>query len=176
MADALDGVPSELRTFYGEDIHMTIAFLGAVGADRAADAWALIQRSEGRLGEPWTLTLGVVLPFGDPKRPSSLSVVPTPESATWTTEFIRKHRNRLRVAAGLAEETRGVRPHATIARIKRRAPDSLRAAALSWAARVPPLNVEVNVREVALYTWTDDRRDQLFRIVERVSLGEAAIR
>ena len=172
VAGALVGVPSELRTFKGEDIHVTIAFLGAVGEEGAGDAWSLVRRGADELGPPWRLTLGAILPFGDPKRPSSLSVVPTPATSAYTTSFIARYRNPLRVAAGLSEETRSVRPHATIARIKRRAPDALRARSLEWAAGVPALNVDVSVREVALYTWTEDRREQLFRIVERVSLGD----
>lgn len=171
---ALTGVPRGLRTFRGEDIHITIAFLGAVGSERATAAWdAMIHDSDGArrtLVAPFDVTLGRVLPFGQPSQPSSLSVVPQYEAGP-CTEFITRHRNRLRIAAGISQETRTVRPHATIVRIKRRAVPAVRQAALDWAATVPPLNEIVTLREVALYTWTDDRREQLFRIVQRAPLG-----
>lgn len=169
----LAGIPDGLRTFHGEDIHMTVAFLGPAGADAANRAWdALVQDAPGRrdLGGPFDVALGRVLPFGDPKCPSSLSVVPA-EDDDPSKRFIAAHRNRLREAAGLRAEQRAVRPHASIARIKRRAKAELRSAALAWAGSVPPVGVTVPVREVALYTWTEDRRTQLFRIVRRVSLG-----
>ena len=163
---AIAGIPEGLRTFWGEDIHMTVAFLGAVSPEAAEAAWrAVADRDD--LGEPWEFVLGKTLPFGDPKCPSSLSVVPTPETATRTTEFLRDHRNTARLAAGLKPENRTARPHATIARIKRRAPSELRSAALEWAASKPPLDVRVRVEEIALYTWTEDRSELLFRIVDR---------
>jgi 2'-5' RNA ligase len=153
---------------------MTIAFLGAVGEERAHNAWAsMIHAEDGSpraLVAPFELTLGAVMPFGQPSQPSSLSVVPKDEHGP-ATQFITKHRNRLREAAGISLESRAVRPHATIVRIKRRAAPDVRESALSWAASVPSLDTVVTLSEVALYTWTDDRREQLFRIVERSPLG-----
>ena len=148
---------------------MTVAFLGAVGRAAAYEAWQCL--AEGReLGGSWEFVLGRTLPFGDPACPSALSVVPTPDTTAQTTAFLGDHRNTARIAAGLKPETRSARPHATIARIKRRAPDPLRAAALKWATAMPSLDVAVRVHEIALYTWTEDRTKELFRIVERHSL------
>jgi 2'-5' RNA ligase len=171
VSTAVGGIPQGLRTFRGEDIHMTVAFLGAVDPEQARAAWLPFSESSRRdLGPAWDLVLGRTLPFGDPKCPSSLSVVPTPETAAKTTEFIGLHRNPIRTAAGLKPEMRTVRPHATIARIKRRAPVPLRTAALAWAELRPPLDVRIQVSEIALFTWTEDRGRQLFRIMERRSL------
>ncbi len=171
---ALAGVPDGLRTFRGEDIHMTVAFLGAVGDERAYDAWRSMTRDEEgaqrHLGSPFEVILGRTLPFGQPSQPSSLSVVPTLEDGP-AKVFITKHRNRLRLAAGIKPESRSVRPHATIVRIKRRAAPEERRAALDWAVSMPALGQVVTISEVALYTWTENRTEQLFRIVERTPLG-----
>lgn len=174
VSAALRGVPTGLRTFRGEDIHMTVAFLGACGEAAALRGWRALVDAEGGsprpLGGPFHVTLGAVLPFGDPSCPSSLSVVPA-DPDDRSKSFIETHQNRIRVAAGLAPERRPVRPHVTIVRIKRRAPPPQRDAALDWAASVRPLGVTVPVREVGLYTWTADRRSQLFHIVRRAPLS-----
>lgn len=171
---AITGIPPGLRTFDGEDLHVTVAFLGDVDADAAYRAWrTVIEHDDGTprdLGPAFDLTLGGVLPFGPPAQPSALSVVPA-EGDSACLDFIAAHRDRALRAAGCPSDRWPIRPHATIARIGRKATDEARAEALAWAAGVPPLGVTVQVSEVALYTWTDDRRKQLFRIVERRGLG-----
>ncbi len=168
---AVAGLPPEIRTFRGEDMHITIAFLGPCGETSANAAWqALRNVAPAHLGAPFELPLGAVLPFGNPERPSSLSVVPTVADNPATT-FLERHRNTLRAAAGLSLDHRPVRPHATIARLPRRGPQPLRERALAWAAERAPVNVTVQIDEIALYTWTDFRERQLFYIVDRAPLG-----
>ncbi len=171
---AIDGIPAGLRTFDGEDLHVTVAFLGDVDADAAYRGWrTVIEHDDGAprdLGPAFDLTLGRVLPFGPPSKPSALSVVPA-EGDEACLGFIAAHRDRALRAAGSPPDRHAIHPHATIARIPRKATDEARAEALAWAESVPPLGVTVRVSEVALYTWTDERRKQLYRIVERRGLG-----
>lgn len=189
VAEAIDGIPDGLRTFHGEDIHVTIAFLGSCGTERAYDAWRWLTGEEldgagsavrtagtsappaaANLGPAFDLTLGGLAPFGDPARPSALSAVPT-QAGDESQRRIEALRDPLRQAAGLPTDGRPVRPHATVARIRRRETDEARAAAVAWALAKPPLNVTLRVDRIALYTWTDDRARQLYRIVESVRLG-----
>jgi 2'-5' RNA ligase len=65
-----------------------------------------------------------------------------------------------------------VKPHVTIARPRGGATDADRAAGLIWAAQLDLHAAEENLDRVALYTWNEDRRDRLFRIVAERRLGQ----
>ncbi len=174
VARAIEGIPPGLRTFRGEDIHITIAFLGACGEERALRAWYALAGDDGAprgdLGPAFSLELGGVEPFGPPHAPSALSIVPQPLENP-ARDFLARHRDATLEAAGLRSEGRPPRPHATVARIPRGASDELRAAALRWAAQVPALGERVTIDEIALFTWTENRAEQLYRIIARRPLG-----
>jgi 2'-5' RNA ligase len=173
---AIAGIPPGLRTFYGEDVHITIAFLGPCGDEAAWAAWqvfagdhpAALFRNEPAIA----LELGAIEPFGPPSLPSALSVIPTDPHGP-VTVFLARYRDAILAAAGLPAEQRLPRPHATIARFPRNAKPAQREAGLRWAAAAPPLLERVTVREVALYTWTEDRSQMLYRIVARRALRES---
>lgn len=162
------GAPDGLRTFWGDDIHVTLAFLGPCGHQAAQAAWhALVGDRDQPLDEPVIRAeLGPIEPFGPPAQPSSLSVVPVDPDGPMTA-LLARHRDRLRQAAGLNPEGRPPRPHVTVARIPRNAPPGLRQAAIDWASAQPPVGVTVVLGEVALYTWNEDRSQLLYHIVER---------
>jgi 2'-5' RNA ligase len=170
---ATTGLPAGIRTFRGEDIHITIAFLGACGAEAASEAWRVFAGDHSdalvRNEHSFEVELGRVEPFGPPTKPSSLSAVPVAHSVE-AAQFIERHRAAIRNAAGLASEDRPARPHATIARIKRNAREGERDSAVRWALAVPPLGVSLHVGDVALFTWTQRRDVQLYHIIARRAL------
>ena len=59
------------------------------------------------------------------------------------------------------------------ARPTRKASDRQRDAAVRWAASLRLPDDPVLIDRIALYTWSDDRRERLFRIVAERSLTVA---
>jgi 2'-5' RNA ligase len=81
--------------------------------------------------------------------------------------MIAEARVPLLEAAGAPLDTRPPLPHMTIGRVQRRATASERRAALQWAGSIDLRGASFTVTSVALYTWSDDRQERLFRIVEQ---------
>ena len=73
-------------------------------------------------------------------------------------------------AAGARPARHPPRPHVTLARPQRRASDAQRARGLAWAAELALPVPTVRLDRVALYTWSDNRKERLFRMVEVRSL------
>lgn len=159
--------PPRVRVFCPDDLHLTVAFLGAVNEEAALSAFQ--QHSLWNCGSVQA-TFGAVVPMGPPRRFSALSLL-LAQGRAEVEQGIRRCRDPMRAAAGLDPERRDAVAHLTIARPQRRATEQERRAALDWAGRLRfgPVTVELN--EMALYTWSDDRRDSLFRVVERTHIG-----
>ncbi|MBC8328109.1 MAG: hypothetical protein H8E31_05105 [Planctomycetes bacterium] len=157
------GAPPEgFRLFRGADLHITLAFLGGCSEEQALRAWRL--NGCCALG-PVPVTLGEVVPMGNPRRYSALSVL------------LRRGRNPVEKAIGLcrdrwleaAEARPDKRPpkaHTTIARPQRRATPEVRQRGLEWAAGLELGGVDLVLDELVLYTWADDRAERLFKRVE----------
>ena len=60
--------PPEVRTFHPDDLHLTVAFLGPCGEERALRGWSAL----GDPGPAIDVTLGEVVPMGNPRRFSAL--------------------------------------------------------------------------------------------------------
>ncbi|MFO0744690.1 MAG: hypothetical protein U1F43_03315 [Myxococcota bacterium] len=172
--DALTPVPRGARLFHPDDIHATVAFFGACGEARALAVWADVATTAATLA-PTTFGPGPLRPFGNPRRPSAFAVEPT-DGAADLCAFIGEHRERWLAAAGARPDDRAPRAHATLARPLRSAgPEEYRALA-AWArAQVVP-EVGLAVTRLALFTWSDERRERLFRIVAEVALENSAPR
>jgi 2'-5' RNA ligase len=74
-------------------------------------------------------------------------------------------RDALTEAASGRREKRKPKAHVTIARPMRRATEAQRDAGRSWAKSLDLRGVEATVDRVALYTWNENRRERLFRVV-----------
>ena len=59
----------------------------------------------------------------------------------------------------------------TLARIQRRAKGADRREAIRWAESLDVGRASFHVASVALYTWSTDREERLFQIVERHDLS-----
>lgn len=164
----LASLPAGIRRFHEDDLHVTVAFLGPVGRDDAGRAWSVADWS--RLS-PLTAVTGVRAAFGNPRRPSAYGLeIESEENAV--AGFIRDWRNVLLEAAGQPPEERPVRPHVTLGRPPRHRADAIRARARRWLKEQQPA-VSLQLDRIALFTWSDDRRERQFTRVRESVLGSA---
>lgn len=148
----LSAPPANVRLLHPDDLHATIAFLGAVSEAQARRAMAALSLSLA----PLRVTLGSVVAMGNPRRFSALSALvdrgrPELEGA------MAESRERAWSAAESERDDRPPKAHVTVARPTRKATDRERRAALEWASSLSLGGVEVLVDRVALYTWSETR-------------------
>ena len=159
--------PAGVRVFHPDDLHMTVAFLGSCGEERAALSWDEIGRYT---GGPFEVALAGLEPLGNPRRPSALSLVVT-RGRSEAIALLVALRDALTIAAEAEPDDRPPLPHITIARINRRASPRERKAALEWARAKPPVGVAAVLERIVLYTWTEDRRERQFQVVQERALS-----
>jgi RNA 2',3'-cyclic 3'-phosphodiesterase len=162
ILEALPPAPSGLRVFAAADLHLTVAFLGAVGEARARAAfeamdWPLAPREIG---------FGEVVPMGSPQRFSALSALLT-EGREAVESAMSFARGAAFAAAGIDAERRPPVAHLSLARLRRHASDAEREAALAWARSIDLSGLRLRISGIALYTWAQDRSQALFDIVVR---------
>jgi 2'-5' RNA ligase len=155
--------PRGVRLFHPEDLHITVAFLGPVGEERARRAFAWVTRWP---TPPLLVQLGAVVPMGRKTRPSALSAV-LEQGAESAAAGILAVRDAMADAAEVPRETRPALPHVTLARPGRNAEAGQRQLAMSWAASLDLGAPRIYLSELALYTWSESRAARLFRTVER---------
>jgi len=152
--------PSGVRMFVASDLHITVAFLGPVGQLRAEAAFAIAPRWP---TGPFDITLGAVEPMGNPRRPGALSVRVV-EGAEALSRTIADVRELMWERAGARRDDRPPLPHVTIARPRRSAGGSERAAAIAWARSIQLGAPRITLFELVLYTHAEDRSERLFRL------------
>jgi 2'-5' RNA ligase len=165
FVDELPAPPSALRRYHAADVHLTLAFLGGVGEAGAERALSALDEQLAR-ATPAALdvSLGEVVPMGPRGKYSALSAL-LERGREEATEHIRGLRDALTEAASGRRERRPAKPHVTLARPRGRATDADRAAGLQWAAALDLRAVQARLDRIALYTWSEPRRERLFRIV-----------
>jgi 2'-5' RNA ligase len=159
--EAVGPPPPFVRLFAPTDVHVTVAFLGRVTEEAARAAWAATAWDDG----PVDVTFGNVVPMGSPRHWSALSVL-LASGREGVEAGIGRHRGAPYAAAGAEPDDRPPLAHVTIGRLKRNADRSARARARAWAESIVLPNRMVRLDRIALYTWSDDRAETLFRIVE----------
>ena len=160
----LSDAPSSLRRFHPDDLHLTVAFLGGCGAERAKVAFATA--TDHPLAA-FRVELDRLAPMGNPRRPSALSLLVSGghDEAVAIIESLRPVMWR---AAEAERDTRPALPHVTVARPPRRATATERRVAVEWAERKPRLGEILTIDRLCLYTWSDDRRARQFRVVDEI--------
>ncbi len=161
--------PPGIRRFAPEDLHLTLAFLGAVGEDAARAAF---ERARAIPLAPCEVQLGALVPMGAARRFSALSAHLSQGEAT-VAAAIMAVRDDVCDAAGARRDLRPALPHLTLARPTRKATQSERAEALRWARALELGAPRVQLDSVALYTWFPERRERLFQIVDRCALASS---
>ena len=162
--------PEGTRAFAADDLHLTVAFLGAVGRDRAEAAWqaacaALRAGPSGAwVAAPFEVTLGGVVPMGPPRRATALAAL-VAEGGAALADAIEAARGAIWEAADARRDSRPAKPHLSLARIRRDATAEQRDAALAWAAALDLAGVRLHLDRLALYAWAADRRAVQFRIL-----------
>lgn len=165
----LPPLPSGFRRFHPDDVHLTLAFLGRCGEPAARRALAAL---DGLLPilqpKPIAITLGAVTKMGPSSRYSALSALVDAGCAE-ATSYLALMRDTLTEAALQRRERRAPIPHVTLARPRLKATPDQRQAGLCWARHVHLGAAAHTLDRIALYTWSESRRERLFRIVaERV--------
>ena len=162
--------PPSVARVAAEDLHATLAFMGAVSEARARASWRVAAHAAKSLSSVQA-TLGPVVPMGAPDRWSALSAL-LAQGHDEIADAIARMRAPILDAALAQADTRPPRPHVTLARIGRQAGRREREAALSWASSLDLGAPPVRLDRLALYTWSPDRGARRFRIVEDAPLGE----
>lgn len=169
----LESTPEGTRYFHPDDLHVTFSFLGPIDEEDAMRAWAVAKKLE---GGPFRFDIGRIEPFGGNRaRPAAYAAVPT-NPVPELNEFLAIHRNEVARAAFARPDSRTPRPHITIARPRRRATERERDILHDWARDQRIEGVTIHLDRLALYTWSDEDDDRLFRLVDstRLAGGEAA--
>jgi RNA 2',3'-cyclic 3'-phosphodiesterase len=166
----LPELPPGFRRYHPDDVHMTLAFLGGCGEEAAQRALeALDARLLAVHPRPMHVKLGEVVPMGPKRKYSALSAL-LAEGRAETEATIGALRDAPAIAAKGQAELRAPKAHVTIAR-PFRAKESERAAGLAWARRLDLHAIGATLDRIALYTWSEDRKERLFKRVAERTLG-----
>lgn len=151
-----------------DDLHLTIAFLGAVGEAAARRVWDAFAWPLG----PTRVTLGPVIAMGDEARPSAFSAL-LAEGREAIEGAMGATRDAALERAGGRRELRAPKAHVTVARPRRRLRDVDLEAAKAWAGAIELQGAALLLDRVALYTWASPRvpGGRAFAIVEQRALG-----
>lgn len=145
--ESVPAPPDRTGLFHADDLHLTVAFLDRCGEERALAAWEAFRWPAGVV----TVTLGEVVPLGNPRRPSALSAL----LASGREEIERAmavSREEPISVAGAPREERPPKAHVTLARISKNAGPSERRLSLAWAQSLALGAPRVLLDRVALYT------------------------
>jgi RNA 2',3'-cyclic 3'-phosphodiesterase len=166
LPQVLADLPPECRGFQPEDVHLTIAFFGAMAPERRP---AVLEALAAIREQPITITLGRLLALPAPRRVSALSFA-VAEGDEAARGLIARHRDALAAAAGARPEHRPPLAHITVARPIRKHGERGRQAARAWARQVAPPAVSLVLDRLALYTWAEDRRVRQFQCTDTVPM------
>jgi 2'-5' RNA ligase len=152
--------PPGVRLFGRNDLHITVAFLGAVSEQLALSAF--------ELGSALPLAaldiqLARVEALGSARRPSALSAL-VGTGRQCVEEACTAVRDGMWERAQAKRDTRPALAHVTLARAQRRATRAEWATALRWAHDLELGAPSCRLDRIALYTWSDDRAQSLFRV------------
>ena len=155
--------PPALRRFHPADLHLTVAFLGPCGAARAEAAWlALVPLAS---AAP-SVSAGSWRAFGPAQQPSAYGLLL--DQGRVELERLLAHWGAVALeAAGCAASRRPPLPHVTLLRPKRRESAQWMQPMQAWMAKAPLPSQSLRLEHLALYTWSRDRSERLFRIVHQ---------
>ena len=169
---ALPEPPPAIRRYHPDDVHMTLAFLGGCGEEAALRALAALdERLRGGAFPVLDVSLGHVVPLGRSKSGYTTLSALLDGGRDAATRLLTNERDALHDAAKVARPKRDAKPHVTLARVRGRASAEHREDGLRWARSLELGNVRARLERVALYTWSEVRRERYFRIAAERKLG-----
>jgi len=160
--DSVSAPPEGLRRFHPDDLHLTLAFLGACGEEAARRAFA---RASEWPGAPREATLGPLVPMGAPARYSALAFL-LEQGRAEVEAAIGRVRDGWLAAAGARPDTRPPKAHVTVARPRRRGLADERRGGLAWAATIDVRGQPIALGRPALFTWAAEPGARLFRVID----------
>ncbi|MET0390284.1 MAG: hypothetical protein ABW321_30210 [Polyangiales bacterium] len=161
--------PPAVRLFAPTDLHLTVAFLGAASETRALAAFELA--ADFPLA-PLEVRLGALEGLGGKRRPSAFSALLT-QGRDAVEMALGTARSAMWERAGARADTRPPLAHVTLARPQRKATEVEVAHALAWARALDLGAPSCTLTTIALYTWSEDRSQTLFRRTRELPLREA---
>lgn len=161
----LVNIPSKMRIFTSTDRHITLAFLGNCTQSEAYAAWERACQALPHVQElqPEKLAL-----MGPPKKPSAVAI--TFQNPRRLIHWMTEHRSEILANAQRPPAKYPPLPHMTIARPNRRARDEERQAMMDWCTHTEVSLPKIGFHNIALYTWSTDRRAHLFQRIEEAPL------
>lgn len=165
ISDLISTAPTPLRRFVRKDWHITLAFLGPCSAEDAMAAWQYACQNPPFIQ---TLTPCSLKAMGHPKKPSAASILFA--NGDGIKEWMLKYRSDILKQAKRPPAKYPPMPHLTIARPKRRAPEKTRIEMSHWCKETALCLPNMVCSKMALYTWNEDRREQLFQVIHEMSL------
>lgn len=166
----LPELPATFRRYHPDDVHVTLSFLGGCGELAALHALAALdQVLTATPVSSIDVALGEVVAMGPRARYSALSALLS-TGRVETELCIGALRDVVSEAALGKRERRPPKAHVTLARPARNASTARRVEGLAWAGQQRLETVRARLSRIALYTWSDDRRERLFRIVAERAL------
>lgn len=160
-----DGV----RLFGANDLHVTVAFLGAATEQQALAAF---EHAPAFQLPALEVSLANVVALGSARRPSAFAAL-LGEGREPVEHAMGEVRERMWLAAGARVDTRPALAHVTFARPQRRANHAQAKAAQRWALALDLGAPRCVIDRIALYTWSAERKEQLFQIVREHALTHA---
>jgi 2'-5' RNA ligase len=164
--------PDGVRLFGPSDLHLTVAFLGPVTESRARLAFEHAQTFP---LPPLGASLGEVECLGSKRRPSAFSAL-LRDGRAQVEEALGATREQMWNAAEARHDTRPPLAHITLARPTRKASSDQVQRGAHWARELDLGEAVVQLEQIALYTWSEDRAATLFQRVESLPLRAAGQR
>lgn len=158
-------VPTMVRRIDPRDFHATVAFFGACGEKRAIKGWTQLERDSSLPLVFEAQTDGCSL-FGG-KTPRAIAVELTSAPLMLWMEQVRP---RLLTAANAAPDTRKIRPHITVARIKHKANEQERHEAQQWMEQLEVRETSLVLSTLALFTWNESTAGPRYKRVRSLQL------
>lgn len=167
--NAAAGAPAGLCRLHPADLHLTLAFLGPCGEERALAAWRAVAALG---GGPRRVSAGGWRALGPAARPSAYGLT-LAAGAEALTALLGRWGPRALAAAGLPPERRAPLPHITLLRPRRAEAEQWREPMARWMEQAPLPAAGADLVHLALYTWAADRRERLFQPVrQRLLIAE----
>lgn len=163
----ITNAPAGIKTFSRDDLHVTFAFLKQASQEEAMLAWRAA--TDLNLNVVPVAFRGIEA-FGDKEHPSAYGYT-FAKGNDELSGYLAAHRDQLRGLIGLPpDKYQTPRPHATIGRPEKELSSAERFTVLTELQKLEVPQEVLKISRLGLYTWSKNRSQKLFDIVESVKL------
>ncbi|PIE01747.1 MAG: RNA 2',3'-cyclic phosphodiesterase [Acidobacteria bacterium] len=151
-----ENAPLGVVFFKPMDLHITVAFFGALSSEQVP----VLLQTIGKIAfSPFSIEFGETRALPSRKRFSALTLT-LGKGRDKVTKMMGELESNLLALVG-KRSRRSPLPHMTFARPKKRSDGEI----LSWLDQLNPPDCSVIIREITMYTRSDNRRQSLFKRV-----------